>query len=710
MFIMPEEMRGMTPPKNASEDELISFVMQGMEAMHEDSFAYLRWKSPVAQVLRRKLPFTENQVLQLVRWAAKPRHAFPYKGILNVAAGIRWTPELAAALRAVRAGVDEYVGGTEMREVHERIDAMLRAGAGVEETPKTVFGPWSAAVTPLVEQHQLHDLLNLALSLKQSEPPAKWRKQAAEAVARAGHDRLRSVALEWLALGPTPGVTGVPMDVKESEYVKSMLWLLPPVADRELTIALARFAEACLKKIPGIGAVSQKAGNACVNVLAAIGTEDAVAQLSRLSRSIRYDTAQRLIEEALSEAAARAGLSRDELEERTVPDVDETDDSPKARKERAALLISHTLRIERLLLTQRSIPYEQWREYYLYQPLLADVVRRLIWEFETDGVKQLGFWRDGHMISETDAELALTSATRVRLWHPATSDLSVVFYWRCWLEDRGVRQPFKQAHREVYLLTPAESEARHHSMRFANHVLRQHQFHALCERRGWKFRLMGEFDSHNTPELELPGGLRVTLEVEFPREAHVSHHAIYLYIETGAARFWQGGEVCDLAAVPAQILSEALRDIDLFVGVSSVGNVPEMGAGESPFQRYWHHYSFESGGPSVDCRRDVLVRLLPRLAIAPRCALEERFLVVRGDRATYRIHLGSGNVLMEPGSRYLCIVPGSSSRAGKGDASRVALPFEGDEQLGLILSEAFLLANDKSIRDQSILAQLPPLG
>jgi len=25
-----------------------------------------------------------------------------------------------------------------------------------------------------------------------------------------------------------------------------------------------------------------------------------------------------------------------------------------------------------------------------------------------------------------------------------------IFYWRCWLEDHGIRQPFKQAHREVF--------------------------------------------------------------------------------------------------------------------------------------------------------------------------------------------------------------------------------------------------------------------
>lgn len=690
------------PPENATPEQLIAFVMEGLEKLHQDMAASFQWKSGLAQILRRKLSFTPAQVQQMVDWTAVPKRDFPYRGILKAVESVPLTPELAAGLRVMRSHVDEFIGGTEMRAVHERIDALLAGPQKVAAAPP-IFGPWSSNVVPGLDP----ELLSLAVALKQSEPPAKWRQLAADTAARIGHDRLREWALQWLALGPTPGVTGVPMDVKESEFVKSMLWLLPPVADARLVRELAGFAEACLKKIAGIGAVSQKAGNACVNVLAAIGTEDAVAQLSRLARRVRYDTAQRLIEEALNEAAAKAGLTREELEERTVPDVDETDDSPKARKERAALLSSHTIRVERLMLTQRAIPYERWRECYLFQPLLSDVVRRLIWQFETTGQVRLGIWQDGRLIDETENELRLPPETVVRLWHPIHSEVATVLYWRCWLEDRGIRQPFKQAHREVYLLTPAEAVTGDHSQRFAGHVLRQHQFQALCERRGWKFRLMGEFDSHNNPEIALPDGLYATLEVDFPKVEHTSHHAIYLYIETGTVRFFRNGQPCDLASVPAAVFSEAMRDVDLFTGVASVGNIPETGLQGGPFAAYWWRYSFESSGPAMDSRRDVLQRLLPKLSIASRCTLDGRFLAVQGDRALYRIHLGSGNVLMEPGSRYLCIVPGSATRGGKADARAVTLPFEEDDLLGLILSKAFLLANDKSIRDASILKQLP---
>jgi hypothetical protein len=44
---------------------------------------------------------------------------------------------------------------------------------------------------------------------------------------------------------------------------------------------------------------------------------------------------------------------------------------------------------------------------------------------------------------------------------------------------------------------------------------------------------------------------------------------------------------------------------------------------------------------------------------------------------------------------------------GSGDtAANLALPFEGDRILGLILSKALLLVNDKKVKDPTIARQL----
>ncbi|GAA1213132.1 hypothetical protein [Pseudonocardia alaniniphila] len=84
--------------------------------------------------------------------------------------------------------------------------------------------------------------------------------------------------------------------------------------------------------------------------------------------------------------------------------------------------------------------------------------------------------------------------------------------------------------------------------------------------------------------------------------------------------------------------------------------------------------------------------------------LADRFLRVRGGLRTYKIHLGSGNILMEPNDAYLCIVPGPDR-----SAEQVFLPFEeGGGMLSLNLSKAFLLADDTAITDPTITGQLVP--
>jgi hypothetical protein len=165
-------------------------------------------------------------------------------------------------------------------------------------------------------------------------------------------------------------------------------------------------------------------------------------------------------------------------------------------------------------------------------------------------------------------------------------------------------------------------------------------------------------------------------------------------------------EPLPLEQIPALVFSEIMRDVDLFVGVASVGNDPtwQDGGPGGRFRDYWTSYAFGELGETALTRRAILERLLPRLKIASRCTLAERFLVVRGNLRTYKIHLGSGNILMEPNDQYLCIVPARDPVAV--GAGRLFLPFEGDATLSIVLSKAFLLADDASIKDPTIVRQI----
>jgi hypothetical protein len=171
---------------------------------------------------------------------------------------------------------------------------------------------------------------------------------------------------------------------------------------------------------------------------------------------------------------------------------------------------------------------------------------------------------------------------------------------------------------------------------------------------------------------------------------------------TDQVRFLGDGEPIPLEDVPPGVFSETMRDVDLFVGVASIAGDPNwLDHGAERFNRYWHETSFGELTETAETRRDVLRELVPRLKIADRLELTDKFLVVRGERRSYKIHLGSANVLMEPNDEYLCIVPEHSRGPRK-----VYLPFEEDSRLSVILSKAFMLADDERIEDPTITRQI----
>ncbi|MCY1250757.1 hypothetical protein D9M72_644250 [compost metagenome] len=83
--------------------------------------------------------------------------------------------------------------------------------------------------------------------------------------------------------------------------------------------------------------------------------------------------------------------------------------------------------------------------------------------------------------------------------------------------------------------------------------------------------------------------------------------------------------------------------------------------------------------------------------------LHGRFLEVTGKLRSYKIHLGSSNILMQPNDQYLCIVPDAKART---QSTPQYLPFEGDAMLSIILSKALLLIDDDKISDPAITRQL----
>jgi hypothetical protein len=666
-------------------------VLSGGHITPQRERAYQVLVRVASQLMRRRLPYQEEDFIRLaeVIGAVYINRAWnlPMASFVRALEDHAKESGLSPALREALKPLPDHLDGlltTDRRRILERMRQLLRQDDSGEPGFELRGGDaWADALReelaalPPEETGTWREILVHCAMTGSTRPSAKWLGRARDLLGRLPQgEASRVLALSLSRVGRPPAR----LDDSQIDLLRGLVWCAGLVERPEGVLGDA--AEACFRKVPGHGPLSARTGNACVDMLSRLDTPESVAQLSRLGIRVKHPPSQRRIEAALGQAAGRLGLTPAELEERFVP-------TPETPKEIQKALPVQRDRLERLYLVPREWDLATWRELYLDHPLVGTLARRLIWRFDGAGGSRTGLWRGGEIVDAEGRPLTGLDGTRVALWHPLDSDPAQVLAWRRALEDGEVVQPFKQAHREIYLLTDAERQTHTYSNRFAAHILKQHQFAALCRQRGWIYSLQGQWDSENTPVRRLP---ELDLQVEFWVEAvadrnHVSESGIYLYITTDQVRFCDAAGVPrPLEQIPPLLFSELMRDVDLFVGVCSVGNDPAWGdQAERPGRGYWSVYSSGELSESARTRRDLLQRLIPRLKIADRCSLTDRFLVVRGDLRTYKIHLGSTNIFMEPNDQYLCIVQDRSKAKGRQPPAPVRgrQPDGGDPQQGL---------------------------
>jgi len=652
----------------------------------------------------------------------------------------------------------EFWGG--YKKTVPRIEALLeQKPAGIPDDGEA----WADAIQqdikrmPPARRKHWEALLKNAPKGTNAKPTAKWRKDADELLAAVGPEEFARQIEQWFALVGAKATERI--QVRNATLLRSLVWYAGLVSGETVCRALANAVEGGLRKLPSGGLYASSISKACIMALESMPGLEPVAQLSRLKHRVKSPWGQEEIEKAYASSVQRSGISRAEVEEISLPTFGlnhqgglrqslgdyvaelrivgthevsltwfdakgkELAKKPRLAKTFAAeekalrqlagdiekMLTAQRDRVENFLERDRSWTLETWRARYLDHPLMGHLTRRLIWRFTEGRQSASAICQKERFVQSSGSPIDwMGPKTEVRLWHPMGVEAAKVVAWRQWLEANGITQPFKQAHREIYILTEAELATRNYSNRFAAHILRQHQFKALCDQRGWSYEFLGSWDQPNMTACRgLPGW---ELRAEFWIEHADSEYApsgVALHVGTDQVRFIRPDQsVVDLSEVPALVFSEVMRDVDLFVAVCSVGNDPEWAdGGENRSREYWREWSFGALSANATTRHEILQRLLPKLKIADRCSLTERFLVVRGQLRTYKIHLGSGNILMEPNDQYLCIVPDRKSDASK-LGNRVILPFEGDSTLSIILSKAFLLAEDEKIHDQSIVRQI----
>jgi hypothetical protein len=545
------------------------------------------------------------------------------------------------------------------------------------------------------------------------------------------------------------------------DILKGFIWMSSWYYDQNTILLISKLAERCFKKIPEKGPASAGLGNACLYTLFASKGLDGIAQLSRLRLKIKQNNTLTLIEKYISESANKLGVSSSEIEDLAVDDFklqnqeltyqfddikatltltgigkssikwykangteqksvpqlvkDKFNDKLKKLKN-TQKQIDQTIsvqkeRLDRMLRCDRTMTLEYFKEKFIQHGLLSFTIQKVIFNFSNESESVLAILIKDQFFNNAFDLVNIEKFSQVSLWHPVTSSTQEVKDWRNFLIDGQIQQPFKQAFREIYLLTDAEVNTRTYSNRMASHILKQHQYVTLAKGRSWKAKLIGAWDGGDadTAKLYLP---EFKLCAEFwvnslNADDQFNSTGIWNYVTTDQIRFinTETNELVELINIPTTAFSEVMRDVDLFVGVASVGNDPTWSdSGGLPIYRdYWQSYSFGDLSEIAKNRREILHGIIPRLKIASVTHIDDKFVVVKGKIRTYKIHIGSTNILMEPNDQYLCIVPDISIKEPN---TNLFLPFEGDNGLSVIISKALILANDDKITDTTITSQI----
>jgi hypothetical protein len=469
--------------------------------------------------------------------------------------------------------------------------------------------------------------------------------------------------------------------------------------------------------------------NTCAALLGEMDGDEAIASLARMLTRVRNKPVRKQVEKALAGAAARAATSVDELVDRSLPtfgldadgrrafehatwsaeievesdgrvsvswidgDAEPRDEAPRSLRDRApgevadvadvvddirTTLADERCRLEQLMGDERGWPMVGWRHRFLEHPLGRVHARRVIWRFGGPTGTSDAMAPDGDLIDMAGEPIPTPSdEATVEIWHPVEASDEAVEAWRDFIVARRVTQPFKQAYRETYRVDVRSGPDAVLDSRFADRPLAYDQMRALMGARGWTAQMLGPFDQGDRSIAFRDfarAGLRAEL-VHVPAGLGDPRERVD-YARSGTVRFTVSDEdrrsPVLLAQVAPRLISEVLRDVDLFTSVPELMRKPSSSTDAE-------------GSPSVATRADALRRLMRSRPYGKQASVLGLWLRIEGAGGAWAISLATGATVKLPDEEEVDVaVPGSV------DVGYV--PFD-DEVLRKVLSTAEVLAS-----------------
>ena len=322
---------------------------------------------------------------------------------------------------------------------------------------------------------------------------------------------------------------------------------------------------------------------------------------------------------------------------------------------------------------------EDGTEFYGYEienlmtnPVIAPILKSLVFKMGND----LGYYVDKKLKSAKKKSVTVKDDSLLKIAH--CFDLFESGEWATYQKDifdRELRQPFKQVFRELYVKT-VDEKGRDKSLRYAGHQVQPAKTVALLKTRRWIIdgqeglekvyykeniiaKIFALADWFSPADIEAP-----TLE-----EVQFFDRKTFKPIL--------------IDDVPDLIFTEVMRDIDLVVSVAHIGDVDP-----------------EASHSTIEMRK-AIIEFNCKLFKLKNVTFTENHALIKGERAEYSIHLGSGLIHQKAGSA-INVLPVHSQHRG-----RVFLPFiDDDPKTAEIMAKVLLFAQDDKIKDVFILEQI----
>ena len=322
---------------------------------------------------------------------------------------------------------------------------------------------------------------------------------------------------------------------------------------------------------------------------------------------------------------------------------------------------------------------EDGTEFYGYEienlmtnPVIAPILKSLVFKMGND----LGYYVDKKLKSVKKKSVTIKDDSLLKIAH--CFDLFESGEWATYQKDifdRELKQPFKQVFRELYVKT-VDEKARDKSLRYAGHQVQPSKTVALLKTRRWIIdgqeglekvyykeniiaKIFALADWFSPADIEAP-----TLE-----EVQFFDRKTFKPIL--------------IDEVPDLIFTEVMRDIDLVVSVAHIGDVDP-----------------EASHSTIEMRK-AIIEFNCKLFKLKNVTFSENHALIKGERAEYSIHLGSGLIHQKAGSA-INVLPVHSQHRG-----RVFLPFiDDDPKTAEIMAKVLLFAQDDKIKDVFILEQI----